>query len=214
MRQTNHTTVHADYLYYVTLGNTDRVSASSIVGFFHGFRAIKNKVWRKREKEKKEKRTNKKRRVTKISAKSALPFPRKRRRKEKSSPKSPYRALSERFPGKLCEKKERNGGGGRFAMTLNPLTREGVRGQLSFAARRPLPVPFLSERKQQNWGGGRTRFGRAVAGAHGHNNNFYKAACNQGCVLHMFGRWLLTNPPTRATYDPRLGRRGGVRGTW
>lgn len=39
-------------------------------------------------------------------------------------------------------------------MTLNPLTREGVRGQLSFAARRPLPVPFLSERKQQNWGGG------------------------------------------------------------
>lgn len=155
MRQTNHTTVHADYLYYVTLGNTDRVSASSIVGFFHAFSCDqKQGTEKERKRKKRKKRTNKKRRVTKISAKSALPFPRKRRRKEKSSPKFPYRALSERFPGKLCEKKERNGGGGRFAMTLNPLTREGVRGQLSFAARRPLPVPFLSERKQQNWGGG------------------------------------------------------------
>lgn len=118
-----------------------------------------------------------------------------------------YPIRFERFPEKLCEKKERETGA-TIRHDIEPIiTREGVRGQLA------VPLPFLSERKQQNWRGEGGADG-LDAGAHGHNNNFYKAACNQGCVLHMFGRWLLTNPPTRATYDPRLGRRGGVRGTW
>lgn len=56
MRQTNHTTVHADYLYYVTLGNTDRVSASSIVGFFHAFSCDQKQGMEKERKRKKRKK--------------------------------------------------------------------------------------------------------------------------------------------------------------
>lgn len=56
MRQTNHTTVHADYLYYVTLGNTDRVSASSIVGFFHAFSCDQKQGMEKERKRKKGKK--------------------------------------------------------------------------------------------------------------------------------------------------------------
>lgn len=74
----------------------------------------------------------------------------------------------------------------------------------------------------------------------GYNNNFYKAACNQDCVLHMFRRWPpLLVPRTTPVVDeigvvvargrgvrPREGiastaRRGencneqwGVRGRW
>lgn len=57
------------------------------------------------------------------------------------------------------------------------------------------------------------KIGRPVGAARassGHNNNFYKPACNQGCALHMFRPWA---PPTHGTYDPPRRRRRGGRGT-
>lgn len=68
-----------------------------------------------------------------------------------------YPIRFERFPEKFCEKKKERETEATIRHDIEPIiTREGVRGQLA------VPLPFLSERKQQNWRGGRTVWTRAL----------------------------------------------------